>query len=155
MQYEKTGDQFIGRDVAGLPLNQSAFSVLPPHFPNNHVAAVEVAVPLVFPSLNSVTSISGVLRHCLASLVFHDDYLVAPLPPTHALLSRALFRSSTFLTDFISHIQTTSSARQPTGILPYVEIYRQLDEACVALQALQRPLETMDTCEYGQKDYVC
>ncbi|OQR82239.1 hypothetical protein ACHHYP_16339 [Achlya hypogyna] len=127
---------FVGRVVAGLPLNQSAFSVLTPHFPNEHVAAAEVAVSLVFPSLNSVTSMSGVMRHCLASLVYHADYLVATLPPTHALLSTALFRSSTLLAVLISNIQTTSSALQPTGVPPYVEIYRQLDEARVALQGL-------------------
>ncbi|KAG6958584.1 hypothetical protein JG688_00010452, partial [Phytophthora aleatoria] len=31
-RYESAGDQYLGRVVAGLPLNSSAFATLPPHF---------------------------------------------------------------------------------------------------------------------------
>ncbi|KAG6943542.1 hypothetical protein JG687_00018389 [Phytophthora cactorum] len=33
-RYESAGDQYLGRVVAGLTVNQSAFAMLPPHFSN-------------------------------------------------------------------------------------------------------------------------
>ena len=32
-RYENAGDQYVGRVVAGLPINKSDFSILPPHVP--------------------------------------------------------------------------------------------------------------------------
>ncbi|OWZ17670.1 hypothetical protein PHMEG_0008349 [Phytophthora megakarya] len=36
IRYESAGDQYLGRVVAGLPLNRAKFSILPPHFSDNN-----------------------------------------------------------------------------------------------------------------------
>ena len=35
IRYESAGDQYLGRVVAGLPLNGAVFALLPPHFVQN------------------------------------------------------------------------------------------------------------------------
>ncbi|KAG6945734.1 hypothetical protein JG687_00017107, partial [Phytophthora cactorum] len=42
-RYESAGDQYLGRVVAALPLNSSAFATQPPHFADPHNSAVGVA----------------------------------------------------------------------------------------------------------------
>jgi hypothetical protein len=35
IRYEPAGDQYLGRVIAGLPLNGADFALLPPHFVQN------------------------------------------------------------------------------------------------------------------------
>ena len=68
-RYEAAGDQFVGRIVAGLPINSGDFSVLPPHFDTARDSDVEYAVKVMFPSLSCDGTMVTILRVVLASLV--------------------------------------------------------------------------------------
>ena len=85
IRYERAGDQFCGRVLAGLPLGSPDFAVLPPHFPRgNRVAAL--AVKSVFPRrLYEQQHLHPVLLHGLASIVFHSEWLLDHLPPKSPL----------------------------------------------------------------------
>ncbi|RHX99652.1 hypothetical protein DYB36_013962 [Aphanomyces astaci] len=69
MHYEKAGDQFVGRVVAGLPLNSAGYAQLPPHFISTDDAIVASAVRCMFPGLSKSIAIFGVLKLSLASLL--------------------------------------------------------------------------------------
>lgn len=76
MHYEKAGDQFLGRVIAGLPLNSSKFACLPPHFDIICPPVVDDCLRLMFPSLVHLPALTSVLKLCLASLVYHSQYLL-------------------------------------------------------------------------------
>ncbi|ETV90024.1 hypothetical protein H310_15143 [Aphanomyces invadans] len=99
MHYEKSGDQFVGRVVAGLPLNSADFAVLPPHF-----------------------ATAGNLVLGLASIVHHADFLRTTLPSSHPVLHTAIFRDNFMISNLKALVRTTSKAMKPTGLPPYVEI---------------------------------
>ncbi|OQR85439.1 hypothetical protein ACHHYP_20576 [Achlya hypogyna] len=70
----------------------------------------------VFPGLAAAPWLVRVARILLASLVYHFDYLVATLPPTHALFSSVLFTDPTM----------QDSEMIISGVPPYVEFYRKI-----------------------------
>jgi hypothetical protein len=71
VRYEAAADQFIGRILSMLNVNSPDFAVLAPHFDcidSDVLQAVTCCFPNAAPNLNAV------LVHCLASLIFHQDY---------------------------------------------------------------------------------
>ncbi|KAF0703640.1 hypothetical protein AaE_015287 [Aphanomyces astaci] len=129
-RYEAAGDQFLGRVVAGLPVNSEEFAVLPPYFANNDDATVVEMLQLTFPSVCHLGHLAGVLQFALASLVFHRDYLVATLPSTHALLHTPLFCSEVARESLGANLTrgTIIGFLRPTGIPPHVEIYKKMEK---------------------------
>lgn len=91
IKYERAGDQYVGRVVAGLPIDSEQFAILPPHF-RERDEQVTAAIRDCFPDAPS--SISRVLEFCLASLVYHADDLKTWLPPKHPVFSSPLFNAS-------------------------------------------------------------
>ncbi|KAH9092902.1 hypothetical protein Ae201684P_008568 [Aphanomyces euteiches] len=89
--YEAAGDQYTGRVAAGLPVNSSDFSIVPPHFPDPDDPILVGALKMSIPTLHNISHLGGVLRLILASLVYHFDYLTTMLPASHPLLSTPLF----------------------------------------------------------------
>ena len=84
---EQAGDQFVGRVVAGLPIMDKAFCVLPPRFKKNlsaeDKAFIDNMYELTYPNDNLWGShMIPICRHLFANLCFHKDFLMA-LPQTH------------------------------------------------------------------------
>ena len=75
LKYDGAGDQYIGRLVTGLPHTEPNFALLPPFFCNDH----QDEIKLLFPNLP--TNLTQVAEFCLASVVFHSDYLKRTFPP--------------------------------------------------------------------------
>ena len=96
-RFERAGDQFCGRVLCELPLENEAFASLPPHFCMIITAAkertVRESVKACFPRLSDLPKLCPVLHHCLASVVYHRDYLTRTLPATHPLFNTPLFTS--------------------------------------------------------------
>jgi len=127
-RYEAAGDQFLGRVVAGLPDNDSMFASLPPHFRNNSGSSITSCLSTMFPVLVGELILSDILRRCLASLVYHSEVLVDTLPSSHPLLSTLIFTNPIVLNDLRSKLVVGGSQRmQPSGIPPYIELCRKLD----------------------------
>jgi hypothetical protein len=82
MVLENAGDCFVGRVAAGLPILRKVFAVLPPRFTSSNTK-VDVALAAMFgqPYLYG-QDFAVVLRHALASLCFHKEWLET-LPQTH------------------------------------------------------------------------
>lgn len=92
------GDQFCGRMAAGLPLTESEFAILPPHFRPNTLSSLltfddwETLVPAydLFPN-----SFKKAIPYLLASIVHHSDFLQETLPLKHPLFQTRLWRNGT------------------------------------------------------------
>ena len=136
-RYESAGDQYLGRVMAGLPLNKSDFAVLPAHFSNNNDPIVKGAIGAVFPGLANDEQLQGVLAYCLAALVHHHDLFTTKMP-NHPLMSTVLFTHGSMynlLTPLVN-ISFESDVIKATGIPPHVELYRQLTKNHNAIVAL-------------------
>lgn len=141
-RYEAAGDQFLGRVVAGLPLNDAKFASLPPHFAFDNDALVDKCVKTMFPSLETDLNMHKILHLCLASLVYHADYLVDILPKEHPLLATTVFSNPSLMAALSSRVLTENSTWiRPTGIPPYIEVYKKFDRQQQSINALPDILE--------------
>ncbi|EGZ25517.1 hypothetical protein PHYSODRAFT_438801, partial [Phytophthora sojae] len=96
----------------------------------------------MFPVLSREANMAGILRLCLASLVHHAEYLQQHLPATHALLSTHLFTSPTVLRTLEGQLVAGESLwMRPTGIPPYIELYKKLDQQQRSIDELPGKLE--------------
>jgi hypothetical protein len=84
-------DTFLGRVLAGLDPSSPQFALLPPHVGSNTVA--DGVFFRCFPGFQKRegTSVIGVLRRILPSLLYHRRTLLEMLPPKHPLRSTVLF----------------------------------------------------------------
>jgi hypothetical protein len=68
LKFDLSGDAFVGRVAAGLPLDGVSFGHLPPHFAKSLPANVAA---LHFPQVHHCASFTGIASMYLASLVHH------------------------------------------------------------------------------------
>ncbi|KAH9134399.1 hypothetical protein AeRB84_004524 [Aphanomyces euteiches] len=69
-RYEAAGDQYLGRVVAGLPINSADFARLPPQLVQNDLEPVNNAIMNVFPAMSELVSLRplAVMLSILGSL---------------------------------------------------------------------------------------
>jgi len=81
LRYEAAGDQYIGRIVAGLsPSSGTKFAQLPPHFlPGVDLLVLNQLLKVAFGSFTRRPLVQPVLEHCLATLLFHEAFLLHDL----------------------------------------------------------------------------
>lgn len=131
-RYSDAGDMHVGRTVVGLPPMSAKFATLPPHFTDGG-QLVDSAVELMFP--NRPVSLNFVLEHCLASLVYHSDYL-RTLPKNHPVLSTPIFLDEQLLNNLRARVKTGYMKEQgmaATGIPPHVKLFAKFKR----LEAMQ------------------
>lgn len=122
IRYEAAGDQFVGRCVAGLLLEDPSFATLPPFFPVR-TPLVSHAVSLCFPG--APERLSEVLEMVLASVVYHRTWLRGTCP-THPLFKTALFLQEG-LADALGQLVecrlgTQADRIRATGIPPHIQL---------------------------------
>jgi hypothetical protein len=147
LRYESAGDQFVGRTVAGLPLESPDFAILPPHFRSTAAGVVAEVVQECFPK--SHQSLRNCLEMFLASVVYHSDYLKAKLPANHRLFSSPLF-STNRLSSLKPLVQCgrfnkvdEKRIARATGIPPFVSILCQVQDLAGEVKELRPVLSVM------------
>ncbi|KAH9110150.1 hypothetical protein AeMF1_014962, partial [Aphanomyces euteiches] len=137
-RYESAGDQFLGRVVAGLPVNSADFALLPPHFSNPDTPEVVSMVRLMFPHLCKISHLFGVLRLVLASLVYHHEFLLSKLTSTHALLQTPLLSTYGVVERLSSELVEIDDSKilRASGIPPHIYVYKKLDKAQKSISAI-------------------
>ena len=88
--YAESGDQYLGRILAGLDPNSMIFAILPPHFVEGmENSFIKKGMNMTFRNIlqleeNGVlgTNMTGILLRCLASIVYHQEYLKMSCAPT-------------------------------------------------------------------------
>lgn len=125
IRYESAGDFFVGRTVCGLPSDKPEFATLPPHFDERPSPEV---IKTCFHRIPDQALLIG--EFCLASLVFHSQWLRTTLPPEHPIFSTALFRNTTLLDALKPHVHTalisSLTGMRATGIPPHVTLLLNL-----------------------------
>ena len=144
MRYESAGDQFVGRVVSGLPPNSPLFALLPPFFRESNTL-VSDSVKQVFPNIPN----SRIGAFCLASLVYHRDYLRETLPREHPLFTNILWTSSAMLSQLSQIVDCrlfkTGDPISATGIPPHVSILVEVREAAEELKKIPAQLTELGT----------
>lgn len=124
-RYDAAGDYFVGRTLSGLPLDSHEFAMLPPHF---DVTCVEVddGIKMCFPYLYEREEFHPVLARCLASLVYHSEWLMTTFP-NHPLMQTRLFRHREVLTRLRALVMCGMSSRflRATGYPPLTTVLRR------------------------------
>jgi hypothetical protein len=155
LQFEKVGDQYLGRVVSGLDVNDVSFAVLPPYFKcgDNEADMREK----IFTLLKEFTvggrvlhgEIFQLLYFCFTSLCYHFNFLVEVLPKRNKLQASPYFMH---IPNFAREAATvrypwnkTASTPTFTGLPPHVSILAQIESLKVGLK------EAMDSIINGMK----
>eukprot|EP00834_Sanchytrium_tribonematis_P008383 NODE_965_length_2851_cov_0.895712.p1 type:complete len:731 gc:universal NODE_965_length_2851_cov_0.895712:286-2478(+) len=129
---EAAGDQYVGRTVCGLPILDSKFATSPPFFKTTPNDLNEI-ISQNF--INLPSSLYRVAEYCLASLVYHRNYLFRVFEPTHPLFNSAIFRSTTQMNNLadlvvidVGNMTTSERIINLTGIPPHISLLVKLDK---------------------------
>jgi integrase len=87
-RYEKAGDMHVGRTVTGLKPDTISFGILPPFFITEPPIVHEM-LRSCFPS--TPDRLNRVTLFCMASLIYHRNYLRRELPTDHPLFYTPLY----------------------------------------------------------------
>jgi len=136
LRYEAAGDMYVGRTAAGLPQQSAEFAVLPPHFANaDEVADVVLAC---FP--NAPISMNPIIQECLASLVFHADFLRANLDPKHRLFSTPLFTNASLVPSLLPKVvcgrANEKTLMRATGLPPHISLLESMSTCAAKIEAV-------------------
>jgi hypothetical protein len=120
IRYEAAGDQYVGRTVSGLPMEDERFTLLPPYF-TRHDNVLVRAMNISFPGIPS--ELRRVAQYRLASVIYHLPFLRNTLPDTHTLFKMPLFRErdmiETLSTSVVCVTARNSDVLRVTGIYYY------------------------------------
>ena len=154
LSLEAAGDRFVGRVCSLLPQVSKEFCVLPPRFPHTMATAerqlVDKTMRAMFGEyLKFGTSFAAVLRHCLASLCFHEEWLrkQPPAHPWHATFLGLKPHVAKELNQLVGPLKYDGECDLVvgTGIPPWTTLALRVDKLEDIIQLLpQRILEGTD-----------
>jgi hypothetical protein len=151
--FAEPGDTFLGRVLAGFDPNGEEFATLPPHWILDDPMSnekVKEAMNLMFATILQrwgCTEVdpTGVLLHCLASVVWHVDFLkdMAARHPGHPFSMIPLLSNPTLVNDLkeLVTLEPKGQVTTPTGIPPHIQ------HASVAKKILLLCVETLETVQ--------
>jgi hypothetical protein len=142
IRFEAAGDQFVGRSVAGLPSMSPKFGILPPFFvissPQDRIV-VNDAVRLCFHGLPD--RLFRVAEQCLASCVYHSEWLLQQLPSNHLLFTTPLFRDPALRARLqqliVCRFEEQGDPMRATGIPPHTALLGQMERLLDEFKALR------------------
>lgn len=130
LRYEAAGDMYVGRTVSGLPIDHPEFALLPPMFVEEAADLIQSTVQECFPQLPP--ALNQVAEFALASLVFHQQYLMDTMPKNHRVFGTPLFTNQKRLENLGQLV--TCRLNEPTdtirasGIPPHVSLLSQMTQ---------------------------
>ena len=135
--FAESGDQYLGRILAGLDPNSIEFAVLPPHF----IVGIEnewvrKGMSMCFTNIMTLdeeddTNMTGILLRCLASIVYHSEFLkeIIKERPGHSLYQISVLNDNVLLGHLKEFITTEKSEKitAPTGIPPHIGLLSKIE----------------------------
>ena len=136
LKFDLSGDAFVGRILAGYPLNLASFSDLPPHVINMSVTDLQT----FFPATVRNTEIGGVCNFCYASLK-HYWPVVQALPASAGKASMLKFsvyqpQWQNAAWSVVCGQETEHSVVKATGIPPNVHVLQRCLQMYHAIESL-------------------
>jgi len=138
MHYVESGDQFVGRCLAVLPLMSSEFACSPPYFlntatieDNNWIEAVRVTQ---FPMASHIPQYGLLTRMCLATLLHHRGWITENFSENHIVhfcstalrrddVSRRLSENALVV---VTYPWNDKASHSYSGVPPYVSVMQEL-----------------------------
>lgn len=148
--FAEPGDHFLGRVLAGLNPSSDEFATLPPHWVLDDPMSnerVSEAMNLMFATIlqkwgGTAVDPTGVLLLCLASVVWHSDFLreTTTAHPGHPFAMIPIMGNPDLLRDLkeLVTLEPKGQVTSATGIPPHVE------QATVAKKILSVASETLE-----------
>ena len=165
LQFKKAGDQYLGRVVCGLDVNDVSFAVSPPYFECDGDVKAKILTLLKDFTVGG-HGIGGeifqMLYFCFASLCYHFEFLVKRLSKRNKL------QASPFFTHIPLYAREAATVRMPwnktantpvfTGMPPHVSILTQIEELKIALKTSTEAIlngvkEDLDGRRLGTESY--
>ena len=108
-RYEAAGDQYVGRVTSGLPIVDASFMTLPPAFKLYDIEGVRINIGVVDKAMEIgfgkiSDSLKLVAQNCLASVVYHYDYLVRVLPARHRIFGNRILGDKRIINNLKQHL---------------------------------------------------
>lgn len=144
IKFNTFGDMFVGRTASGLPTDSAAFATLPPEFVNADYQYILSCIASQFHGYPA----SAVRLHefCLASLVYHFDYIVRNVEPGHRLLQTPLFTSHDMhqrLSEWVQCNSFKSGSMTATGLGPFTAILESLKTVVSSVGGIMNEVATI------------
>jgi len=135
------GDQIVGQAAAGLPVYDSRFATLPPHFTLKGLVILrKIGSDRILESFGEMPkSIQLAFPNLLASVIYHCDFLQEKLSPDHPLWMQPLFTREVVVDDVIFEDEEVGMAA--SGIPSHILIKSKLDEVNQLVQDLSSKYE--------------
>ena len=139
--YGDAGDQYLGRVLSGLDPSKESFSVLPPHFLDTEQSEVDEALTICFGEiLRKHPKSKGPLLLCLASIVYHFDFLnnIRAESSGHELNKIIFFSVRCDLITKLKPLVTINESPEmrPTGIPPHVDQLKKISKILASIEIL-------------------
>lgn len=139
IRFERAGDQYVGRVAAGLPPEHPEFALLPPFFVGLENSMLSETIRTLWP--NSPKNLERVLEFCLASVVFHRDFIRANLPENSSIFLTPIFQDrclmETLSQKVVCRHAIPSDQLRATGIPPHISLLMQVQSVAPALESLK------------------
>ena len=161
LQYEKAGDQYLGRVVSGLDVNSVKFAVSPPYFEFDETTdkadgGIEAPDDGTWKKIHTLlrdymvrgefvsASVHRIFYFCFASLCFHADFL------KRVLHDRNKLRASHFFTHIPINIQAAATVKYPwtltaatptlTGLPPHITILANFERMIAEMETTKNSI---------------
>lgn len=136
LKFDLSGDAFVGRILAGYPLNLASFADLPPHVGNMPVEDLQI----FFPAMVRNMEIGGVCNFCYASLK-HYWPVVQTLPASVGktlMLKFSVYQPQwqNAAWSVVCGPETEQSEKKATGIPPNVHVLQRCLQMYHAIESL-------------------
>lgn len=145
LRHEAAGDYYVGRTIAGLPIDDPRFGILPPHFLDPTDAEVRLAIQICYP--DAPAGMEYILEMCVASLVYHANFLVDKLPKNHPVLLSALFmQGHSLLPSLKAKVACSvgqSTRMRSTGLNAEAIILRRIEQIETGLSEVNTTLRSL------------
>ena len=144
LQYEKAGDQYLGRVVCGLNVNNKSFATSPPFFDFDDESRADDIYILIKDYMVQGYHVSArvhrIFYFCFASLCYHHSYLLSQLHEKNQL------RASVFFTNIPDDAKLAVAVKYPwdstkatptfTGLPPHVVMMADFESLKLKMQAV-------------------
>ena len=165
LQYEKAGDQYLGRVVCGLDVNDPLFAVSPPYFDADHATIEKIHLLLKEYAVrgdSATADMHRVFYFCYASLCYHRDFLGRNLHQSSKLQASPFYNTMpNFVKDAaVVKLPWTKTEATPvfTGLPPHVVILATCEELKLELRRAREEIvsdvkEDLDNRRIGSQSY--